>query len=252
MDVRAILEAVREGRLSVAEAGAQLTDLPYRDLDFAKLDHHRCLRTGFGEVVFCPGKTDRQLEAIVRAFMQAGQAVLGTRCTVQQADFLAACGIRADFDEVSRTLVVRGETGVPPKLPGSVAICTGGTGDLPVAEEAARTAEFFGLRVERCYDVGIAGLHRLLSRLESIRSARVVIAIAGMEGALAGVLAGLVAAPVIAVPTSVGYGASLNGIAPLLTMLNSCAEGVGVVNIDNGFGAAMLACRMCRALAEEA
>ncbi|MBQ6669217.1 MAG: 1-(5-phosphoribosyl)-5-amino-4-imidazole-carboxylate carboxylase, partial [Deltaproteobacteria bacterium] len=134
MDVRAILEAVREGRLSVAEASAQLTDLPYQDLDFAKLDHHRRLRTGFGEVVFCPGKTDRQLETIVRAFMQAGQAVLGTRCTVQQAEFLAACGILADFDEVSRTLVVRGETGAPPKLPGSVAICTGGTGDLPVAE----------------------------------------------------------------------------------------------------------------------
>ena len=204
----------------------------FKDLGFAKLDMSRARRTGLGETVYCPGKTAEQLVGIMRAFEESGERALGTKCTAEQAERLASCGIPVTYDSVSR--LVSSTWGERPELGGLVAVCTGGT------------AEFFGARVARHYDVGVAGLHRLLSRIEAIREADVVVAVAGMEGALGSVLAGLVEAPLVAVPTSVGYGASLQGLAPLLSMLNSCAEGMSVVNIDNGFGAGVLACRMLR------
>nr|WP_217704882.1 nickel pincer cofactor biosynthesis protein LarB [Victivallis sp. Marseille-Q1083] len=239
MDVPQFLQQVKEGRLSIDEATQRLRQLPFEELGFAKLDHHRQLRTGYGEVIYCPGKTAGQLVEIVRHFQAAGTGVLGTRATETQFEAVKAACPLAAFDPVSRVLTVAPEQ--PAAAVGLVAVCTGGTGDLPVAEEAAQVAEFFGSRVERVYDIGVAGIHRLFARLETIRHASAIVAVAGMEGALGGVLAGLVEVPVIAVPTSVGYGASFGGIAPLLTMLNSCAEGMAVVNIDNGFGAGYLA-----------
>ena len=213
-----------------------------KNLGFARLDMSREERTGLPETIYCPGKTIEQLIGILRVFSEKGTAVLGTRCTSEQADAAKAAGLSVTYDALSRTLRLDGPD--PAELPGSVAVCTGGTADIPVAEEAARTAEYFGAPVERFYDVGVAGLHRLIRCVDDIRRAHVVIAVAGMEGALGSVVAGLVKTPVIAVPTSVGYGASFNGLSPLLSMLNSCAEGLSVVNIDNGFGAAVQACRI--------
>ena len=213
------------------------------DLGFARLDLSRPRRTGMGETIYCPGKTAEQLVAILRAFAEADQAVLGTRCTPEQARAVTEAGLAADYDATGRTLIF-GTTPTPTL--GRIIVLTGGTADVPVAEEAARTATFFGAEVTRCYDVGVAGLHRLLGRLDEVRAADVIIAVAGMEGALGSVVSGLVEAPVIAVPTSVGYGAAFEGLAPLLSMLNSCAEGLAVVNIDNGFGAAVMACRILR------
>lgn len=211
------------------------------DLEYAKLDLSRPERTGMPETVYCAGKTDAQLVGILRAFAERGTAVLATKCSPQQAETVRAEGLPVRYDAISRVL----ELGDPQSSRlGRVAVCTGGTSDMPVAEEAARTASFYGAEVARFYDIGVAGLHRLLASLGDIRKADVVIAVAGMEGALASVVAGLVGCPVIAVPTSVGYGAAFQGLAPLLGMLTSCAEGVTVVNIDNGFGAAVAACRM--------
>lgn len=229
----------------------------YEELGFAKLDTGRTSRTGTSEAIFCAGKTPEQLLRILQTFRDKGCRVLGTRCSKEQAEFIANAGEKICYDELSRTISLadeipasrkRGRSGgkasqTAAKL-GPVAVCCAGTADLPIAEEAAKTLEFNGVKVLRQYDVGIAGLHRLLSKVEDIRKASVVIAVAGMEGALPGVIAGLVKAPVIAVPTSVGYGASFGGISALLTMLNTCAEGVTVVNIDNGFGAAIAAFRM--------
>ena len=213
-----------------------------KDLGFARLDISRGKRTGLPETIYCPGKTTEQLIDILRAFREKRLAVLGTRCSQEQARAACATDLPVKYDNTSRTLLLDGER--PHPLSGTIAVCTGGTADMPVAEEAARTAEYFGAQVERFYDVGVAGLHRLLSSIDSIRRAQVIIAVAGMEGALGSVIAGLVKSPVIAVPTSVGYGASFQGLAPLLSMLNSCAEGLSVVNIDNGFGAAVQACRI--------
>lgn len=213
-----------------------------KDLGFARLDMSRKQRTGTAETIYCPGKTPAQLVSILKAFQEKNCAVLGSRCTEEQYLHAQGHGLPVSFDAVSRTLLLEGAA--HPALPGLLAVCTGGTADIPVAEEAARTAEFFGATVERFYDVGVAGLHRLLGSIEAVRRADVIIAVAGMEGALGSVIAGLVKAPVIAVPTSVGYGASFQGLAPLLSMLNSCAEGLSVVNIDNGFGAAVQACRI--------
>ena len=210
---------------------------------FARLDMARRERTGFGETVYAPGKDNDALLAILQRFQAADEPVLATRCTPEQAAYVTK-QIPVTYDACSRTLV--SQWGKMPPLAGRIAVCTGGTADVPVAEEAARTAEFFGAEVERFYDVGVAGIHRLFSQLEAIRKAHVVIAVAGMEGALGSVISGLVEAPVVAVPTSVGYGASFQGLAPLLAMLNTCAEGMTVVNIDNGFGAAAAACRMLR------
>lgn len=216
----------------------------FTDLGFAKLDISRKDRTGIAETIYCAGKTKEQLLEILRAFKDKNISVLGTRCSENKAEFVQNSGLSVVYDACSKIIVLKASSGET--LGGKIAICTGGTADLPVAEEAAKTAEFLGAEVIRCFDVGVAGLHRLLAKLEDIRQADVIIAVAGMEGALAGVIAGLVETPVIAVPTSVGYGASFSGLAPLLTMLNSCAEGISVVNIDNGFGAAVTACRILR------
>ena len=238
MDTRELLEKVKLGEISVDEAQERLKDLPFEDLGFAKLDHHRTLRTGFGEVVYCAGKTTEQLVKIFTHFAQRAGNVLGTRACVEQYEAVRAVLPEASFDELSGLLIVQRRK---PELTGNVAVCTGGTSDIPVAEEAAGTAEFFGSRVSRIYDVGVAGIHRLLKNAPALREANCIIAVAGMEGALPGAVAGLVDKPVLAVPTSVGYGAHFDGLAPLLTMLNSCAEGVAVVNIDNGFGAGYMA-----------
>ena len=242
--LKQLLEEVKKGTLSPDDAVARLATLPYEDLGFAKLDHHRTLRRGFPETVFGGGKTPEQIVAIVERIRAHGERVLVTRTTSEVHARVEAAGIPARFHEAARCLTVDGAP--PTRLPGRIAVTAAGTSDLPVAEEAAVTAEFHGATVERIYDVGVAGLHRLLDRTPAIRSADVVIVVAGMEGALPSVVAGLVGTPVVAVPTSVGYGASFQGLAALLAMLNSCASGVGVVNIDNGFGAAHLACLILR------
>jgi NCAIR mutase (PurE)-related protein len=242
--LKELLERVREGSVSPEEAAERLATLPYEDLGFAKIDHHRALRRGFPEAVFGQGKTPEQVVGIVERIAGHGQRVLVTRTDAEVHRRVAAVRPEARYHEVARCITV--ETGPAPTLPGRVAIAAAGTSDLPVAEEAAVTAAFHGAEVDRIYDVGVAGLHRLLDRAESFREADVILVVAGMEGALPSVVAGLVDAPVVAVPTSVGYGASFKGLAALLAMLNSCASGVGVVNIDNGFGAAHLACLILR------
>ena len=310
MELKKILDDFKADRLSRDQTAELLAKLPYESLDFAKLDHHRRQRKGQPETVFCPGKTPEQLAIIFQRFQEAGSNVLGTRASpehcqavkaaipavgyhpvgrlltlettpVEQRGLVAVCtggtadipvaeeaagtaeflgsrvlrcydvgvaGIHrlfANLDELRHAnalIAIAGMEGaLGSVLAGLVAVCTGGTADIPVAEEAAGTAEFLGSRVLRCYDIGVAGIHRLFANLDELRRANALIAIAGMEGALGSVLAGLVANPVIAVPTSVGYGASFQGLAPLLTMLNSCAEGMAVVNIDNGFGAGYIA-----------
>ena len=238
MDAGRILDDFRNGTITREQALEHLNKLPYEDIDFAKLDHHRQLRRGGIETVFCAGKTAEQSRCIFERFIAAGGNALGTRADAEQAEYVRAALPDVQYDSVSRLLYFIGR---PKPRIGCVAVCTGGTSDLPVAEEAAKTAEFFGANVKRFYDIGIAGIHRLFACLDEIRTANAVVAVAGMEGALGGVIAGLVSVPVVAVPTSVGYGASFGGIAPLLTMLNSCSEGMSVVNIDNGFGAGYLA-----------
>ena len=242
--VKELLEAVRDGKLSPDEASSRLATLPYEDLGFAKVDHHRALRRGFPEAVFGAGKTPDQVVAIVERMAARGQRVLVTRTTAAVHERVAAVRPEAQWHEAARCITV--EAGAPAPLPGRVAVLAAGTSDLPVAEEAVVVAAFHGAAVERIYDVGVAGLHRLLDRAGAIREADVVIVVAGMEGALPSVVAGLVDSPVVAVPTSVGYGASFGGLAALLAMLNACSSGVGVVNIDNGFGAAHLACLILR------
>lgn len=243
MDVHKILEQVRTGQMDVAEAEEKLKDLPYEDLGYAKLDHHRKLRSGFGETVFCQGKPDAYLQEIFLKFYERDGEVLGTRATGEQYELIRNLVPEAVYDPVSRVVKVE----KPDKeRTGCVAVCTGGTADIPVAEEAAQTAEYFGTKVDRIYDVGVAGIHRLLSQRERICRANCIIAIAGMEGALGTVIAGMAEVPVIAVPTSVGYGASFHGLSALLTMINSCANGISVVNIDNGYGAGYIATQINR------
>jgi NCAIR mutase (PurE)-related protein len=245
-EVEALLVAVREGKLSPADALERLRTLPFEDLGFAKVDHHRALRRGFPEAVFGAGKTPEQIAAIVDAIAARGQNVLVTRTVAEVHRRIATSHPSARFHEAARCLTL--ETRETTPLPGRVAVLCAGTSDVPVAEEAAVTAGFFGASLERLFDVGVAGLHRLLDRTATLREADVVIVVAGMEGALPSVVGGLVDAPVIAVPTSVGYGASFSGLAALLAMLNSCASGVAVVNIDNGFGAGYLASLMLHRL----
>jgi NCAIR mutase (PurE)-related protein len=239
-----MLERVRDGELTPDVAAKHLATLPYEDLGFAKIDHHRALRRGFPEAVFGAGKTAEQVVAIVERVTARGQRVLVTRTSPEVHREVATGCPEARYHEAARCITVETTPAAP--LPGRIAVAVAGTSDLPVAEEAVVTATFHGAEVDRVYDVGVAGLHRLLDRAETVRRADVVIVVAGMEGALPSVVAGLVDAPVIAVPTSVGYGASFQGLAALLAMLNSCASGVGVVNIDNGFGAAHLACLILR------
>ncbi len=240
-----LLRDVRAGRIALADAAEQLRALPFEDLGFAKIDHHRELRTGFPEVIYCAGKTIPQVIEIARRIVSRHRVALATRCTVEMARAVADELPEVVWHEAARVLVV-GRPPRPSARAKPVAVVTGGTADLPVAEEAAVTAEAMGCRVERIYDVGVAGLHRLLRHSGKLREARAIIVVAGMEGALASVVGGLVASPVIAVPTSVGYGASFQGLAALLTMLNSCASGVVVVNIDNGFGAGYFAALLMR------
>ncbi len=236
--LRELLEGVASGTTSIESAVDELRLLPYEDVGFAKIDHHRALRDALPEVVLALGKTPEQTAEIARRLVERAGRVLITRADRPTYEAVLAAIEDATYHETARAITVdrRNE----PRQPGVSVLC-GGTADLPVAEEAAVTAELRGSEVRRVYDVGVAGLHRLLDHLSAIRDARAIVAVAGMEGALPSVVAGLAAVPVIAVPTSVGYGASFAGIAPLLTMLNSCAAGVSVVNIDNGFGAGYLA-----------
>ena len=215
----------------------------YEDLNFAKLDTERSKRTGFPETVFCQGKKDEFLIDIFKKLYEANGEVMGTRATEHQASLIKDIMPNAKYDEVSKIITVQKNEKT---LVGNIAVCTAGTADISVAEEAAQTAEFFGSRAVRIYDVGVSGIHRLLSKVDTLNEANCVIAIAGMEGALASVIGGLVKVPVIAVPTSVGYGASLGGLSALLTMINSCANGISVVNIDNGYGAGYIATQINR------
>ncbi|MGI5921423.1 MAG: nickel pincer cofactor biosynthesis protein LarB [Syntrophomonadaceae bacterium] len=233
-----LLESLARGETDTDTAYAQLKSLPYEDIGFAKIDHHRALRDNFPEVIFCQGKTTSQIKAIFERLATSNANIIGTRASYETFLELLKSVPDLQYDQMSRVLYLR-RAKAP--VAGRVAVVSAGTADLPVAEEAAISLEVMGAVVDRVYDVGVAGLHRLLDKLAVIKEAQVVIAVAGMEGALASVLGGLLSCPVIAVPTSIGYGASFNGLAALLAMLNSCATGVGVVNIDNGFGAASLA-----------
>lgn len=243
MDIKEMLNLVKNGEMGVDEAQKILKDLPYEDLGYAKLDHHRALRSGFGETVFCQGKPDEYLVQIYRKFFERDGEVLGTRATKEQFELVKAAVPEVIYDPISRILKVERKN---KERTGCIAVCTGGTADIPVAEEAAQTAEYFGSYVDRIYDVGVAGIHRLLSNRERIGRANCIVAAAGMEGALGTVIAGIAECPVIAVPTSVGYGASFHGLSALLTMLNSCANGISVVNIDNGYGAGYIATQINR------
>lgn len=218
----------------------------YIDTEFAKIDINRIKRRGYTEAVFCECKTNEQLLTIFTEFKKTGSNIIGTRATKDQYNFLKKKLKEINYNETSKIITLIQK---PIEKIGEIAVCTGGTGDIPIAEEAAQTAEFFGSNVKKYYDVGIAGIHRLFDKIEEIKKANVIIAVAGMEGALAGVIAGLADSHVIAVPTSVGYGASLNGISALLTMLNSCSEGITVVNIDNGFNAGYSANQINRKIA---
>lgn len=242
IDVKALLSAVRDGSVSVDEALLQLKKKPFEDLGYAKIDLHRQLRQGAAEVIYGAGKTPEQICGILDAMLENGQeTILITRLSPQAAEQIVAT--HAISYDAQAHCAVFGPLPEPDGL-GKIVIATGGTSDLPVAQEAALTAEVLGNEVVRLYDIGVAGLHRTLAHLDELMSASVLVAIAGMEGALASVLGGLVDCPVIAVPTSVGYGASFGGLSALLSMLNSCASGVSVVNIDNGFGAGFLASRI--------
>lgn len=243
METIDILEKIERGELSAKEAEQYFRRQPYEELGYAKLDMHRKLRSGFAEVVFCSGKSDEHLLGIYKRLWEEEGEVLGTRATKEQYDLLKKEVPAVTYDPLSRILKIEKEG---KERIGKIAVCTAGTADIPVAEEAAQTAEFFGSYVERIYDVGVSGIHRLFDKIDIIQSANCVVAVAGMEGALASVLGGLVDKPVLAVPTSVGYGANMNGLSALLTMINSCANGIAVVNIDNGYGAGYMATQINR------
>lgn len=247
MDTHNILEKVRAGEISVEEAEQYFKREPFEEMGYAKLDSHRAIRSGFPEVVYCSGKADEHLVSIYQKLLADNGEVFGTRASEHQYEIVKQVIPEITYDRISHILKAEkpGKEHV-----GNVVVCTAGTADIPVAEEAAQTAEYFGTKVERIYDVGVSGLHRLLSRMEKIQKANCVVAAAGMEGALASVLGGLVSNPVIAVPTSVGYGASFHGLSALLTMINSCANGIAVVNIDNGYGAGYLATQINRLAVE--
>jgi NCAIR mutase (PurE)-related protein len=241
-ELHAILEQVREGRTGTAQAYNQLLaafrDQPFEDLGFAKVDHHRSIRQGFAEVILGLGKTPSQIATIAAEIVHRGHPLLVTRADEAAWAAVQELVPEAEYHAVARAITVKREV---PLGAGTIALCSAGTSDMPVAEEAAVTAELMGNTVERLYDVGIAGIHRILKQRARLEAARVIIVVAGMEGALPSVVAGMVSVPVIAVPTSIGYGASFGGVAALLGMLNSCANGVSVVNIDNGYGAGCIA-----------
>ncbi len=244
METREVLERYKKGQMSLQEAEAFFKKEAFEQLgDYAKLDTQREIRSGFPEVIFCSGKPDEYLVEIYQKMFQINGEVFGTRASEKQYDLVKKKIPRIIYDPVSKILKYEKEG---KERKGLIAVCSAGTADVPVAEEAAQTAEYFGSRVERIYDAGVCGIHRLLAHTDIISKANCVIAVAGMEGALASVLGGLVERPVIAVPTSVGYGASMHGLSALLTMINSCANGIAVVNIDNGYGAGYIATQINR------
>ncbi len=246
--IRELLQAVADGAIDPATAYQRLRDLPFESVEFARIDHHRALRKGFPEVVFCSGKTPQQVAEIVARLAERG-LVLATRAQPDHFEAVRSRVPSAEYHPQARAITV----GVPPDPPEAPfgLVITAGTADIPIAEEALLTARMMGVRVEPLYDVGVAGVHRLLAHYSRLTEASAIVVVAGMEGALASVVGGLVACPVIAVPTSVGYGAHFGGLAPLLTMLNTCAPGVSVVNIDNGFGAGYCLAQILRAIGKD-
>ncbi|KNY26986.1 nickel pincer cofactor biosynthesis protein LarB [Pseudobacteroides cellulosolvens] len=242
--LKELLKNVKDGQINVDEAVEKLKTLPFEDLGFAKVDHHRNLRNGYPEVVYCEGKTNEQIKAIILKLMEKNNNIMATRAKPEVFEKVKEITEDAVYYESARIIVVKRREIL--KSEKTIAIVTAGTSDIPVAEEAAVTAETMGNSVVRVYDVGVAGIHRLFAKSEILLKANVLVVVAGMEGALASVVAGMVDKPVIAVPTSIGYGANFGGLSALLTMLNSCASGIGVVNIDNGFGAGFLAAMINR------
>jgi pyridinium-3,5-biscarboxylic acid mononucleotide synthase len=232
--IKALIEKIQNGRISTDAAMDILKRLPYEDIGFARVDHHRCLRNGSPEVIYCEGKTLAQIQGIVQKLAERHRNILATRADLPVYEAIQAVQLPCTYHEMARIVVIHP---TPVEKTGRIVVVSAGTSDMSVAEEAAVTAETLGNQVSRLYDVGVAGIHRLLAVWEDLSLANVAVVVAGMEGALASVVGGLVSCPVIGVPTSVGYGASFGGIAALLSMLNSCASGVSVVNIDNGFGA---------------
>lgn len=235
-EIKVLLEGVKDNKINVEEALEKLEDLPFKDLGFAKIDNHREIRSGYPEVIYCEGKTVDQVRDIVKFMLTKNNNILGTRANEEMYNAVKEICEEAEYNKLGRTITIKKKQ--QPPTESYIAIVAAGTSDLPVVEEAFETARILGNKAIKITDVGVAGIHRLFSRLDVIREAKVIIVIAGMEGALASVIGGLVDKPVIAVPTSVGYGANFGGMAALLSMLNSCANGVSVVNIDNGFGAA--------------
>ena len=240
MDLRDLLENIKVNKLSIDDALEKLKNLPYEDIGYANIDHHREIRTGYPEVIYCEGKSDEHILGIIERMMEKGSNILGTRCRKETFEKIKEIYPNCEYEELSKVLKIQNHEIINIGK-GKIVVVSGGTSDIPVADEAYHTAKFLGNDVERVYDVGVAGIHRLLNKKHILQSARVIISVAGMEGALPSVVGGLVDVPVIAVPTSVGYGANFGGLSALLTMLNSCASGISVVNIDNGFGAGYLA-----------
>ncbi|MGL5754163.1 MAG: nickel pincer cofactor biosynthesis protein LarB [Paraclostridium sp.] len=240
MDIRDLLEQVKNNDLDIDLAMDKLKDLPYEDIGYANIDHHRQIRNGYPEVIYCEGKSDEHILGIIDRMNEKGSNILGTRCKKETFEKVKSIYPDCEYEELSRILKINNKP-IENIGKGKIVVVTGGTSDISVADEAYYTAKFLGNDVERVYDVGVAGIHRLLNKMNIINEARVLIVVAGMEGALPSVIGGLVDVPVIAVPTSVGYGANFGGLSALLTMLNSCASGISVVNIDNGFGAGYLA-----------
>lgn len=234
-----LINDIKSGKLDVDSALKEINKLPFEELDFAKVDHHRAVRNGFPEVIFCQGKTEHQIASIFKSISEHSDRILATRAWPDAFEAVKELCPLAQWHEAARIISLTDSD--YPHFKGKIVILTAGTADIPVAEEAAVTAKVMGHTVDTIYDVGVAGIHRLLAYQDRIAEAAVIIVVAGMEGALASVVAGLVDVPVVGVPTSVGYGVSLHGLSALMTMLNSCAKGIGVVNIDNGFGAAALA-----------
>ena len=237
MEIKEILENLKENKLSIEQAEKEIKNNQYEDLGFAKIDHNRKERIGAAEVIFCQNKPDEFLSKIYNSIYKEDGEVLGTRASKEQYELVKKDIPNVEYDNISRIVKIEKQK----EKVGNIVVCTGGTADIPVAEEAAETAEFFGNNVERVYDVGVAGIHRILSQTEKLDKANCIVVVAGMEGALASVVAGLAKVPVIAVPTSLGYGANFGGLSALLSMLNSCANGVSTVNIDNGYGAGYIA-----------
>ena len=243
MELREVLEQLKNGEIDIEEAEKYLKRQPFEEMGYAKLDSHRQIRSGFPEVVFCSGKPDEYLISIYKKLYELNGEVFGTRADKHQYGLIKEVIPEIVYDEISHILKSEKQD---KKRIGKIVVCSAGTADIPVAEEAAQTAEYFGSYVERIYDVGVSGIHRLLSKIEVLQEANCVVAVAGMEVALDSVIGGLVSRPVIAVPTSVGYGASMKGLSALLTMINSCANGIAVVNIDNGYGAGYIATQINR------